>query len=227
MTTPMPADKTHSPATSSPTPKKPRTWMKVLLGIVVAAVAIVGLFAVVVAMQPSEFRVQRSRAMAAPPEAVFEQINDFRNWQAWSPWAELDPDAKYTFEGPPAGAGAVFAWSGNDQVGEGWMKITESRPPERIRYELTFVRPMPDTADTVFTFTPAAEGTQVTWTMTGENNFLAKAICLFVDFDKLLGGDFEKGLENIKAIVEAEASPLGDAPQPSDDSDTPNSHENS
>jgi hypothetical protein len=59
-----------------------------------------------------------------------------RKWEAWSPWAKLDPTAKSTLEGPSAGVGAVFAWSGNNQIGEGRMTITDSRPNELVRFRL-------------------------------------------------------------------------------------------
>jgi len=85
--------------------------------ILIALAVIVTVFVVVVAMQPSEFRIERTATISAPPEAVFAQVNDFNNWEAWSPWAKLDPDATAIFEGPSAGTGAIFRWAGNDEVG--------------------------------------------------------------------------------------------------------------
>src|SRR5215210_9240224 len=99
-------------------------------------------FVVVVAMQPSEFRVTRSAKMNAPPEKVFAEVNDFHKWDDWSPWAKLDPNAKNSLEGPSSGAGAVFRWAGNADVVEGSMTITESKPAERIRLKLEFIKPM-------------------------------------------------------------------------------------
>src|SRR5262249_25785360 len=93
--------------------------LKVLLGIGAAVVLIVVVLAVIVAMQPSEFRIERSAVIAAPPAAVFAQVNDFHNWEMWSPWAKLDPAAKNSFEGAPAGKGAAFSWAGKKKVGEG------------------------------------------------------------------------------------------------------------
>ena len=170
----------------------------ILLGLAVVVVA----FVVVVAMQPSEFRVTRTATIDAPPAAVFEQVNDLRKWNAWSPWAKLDPNAKNTFEGPASGKGASFAWAGNSQVGEGRMTITESRPNERVAMKLDFVKPFEATNTTEFTFKPEGGKTVVTWAMSGRNNFVGKAVSLCMNCDKMIGGQFEQGFANLKAVVE-------------------------
>ena len=171
----------------------------ILLVLAVAAIT----FIVVVMLQPDEFRVERSAAMNAPASAPFAQVNDFHNWEKWSPWAKLDPAMKQTFEGAPAGVGAIYSWTGNSEVGEGRMTILESKPNELIRIKLDFIKPFESTSDTVFTFKPDGANTIVTWTMAGKNNFMAKAFHLFMNMDKLVGGDFEKGLASMKSIVEA------------------------
>jgi uncharacterized protein YndB with AHSA1/START domain len=175
--------------------------MKIVIGL--AAVVVV--FAVVVALQPSDFHIVRSATILAPPAAVFSQVNDFHKWEAWSPWAKKDPAAKNSFEGAPSGTGAVFSWAGHREVGEGRMTLTESRPPDLIRIRLDFVKPFAGTNIAEFTFKPDGSQTIVTWSMSGKNNFIAKAFCLFVNMDKMVGGEFEKGLENLKAVTEVAA----------------------
>ena len=175
---------------------------KILIAFVVLVVA----FLVVVAMQPSEFRITRSATMSAPVTNVFSQVNNFHNWEAWSPWAKLDPAMKQTYEGPEAGAGAIYSWDGNSEVGAGRMTLLESRTNELIRIKLEFLRPFESVNSTDFSFQPQGEKsdqTTVTWTMDGKNNFVSKAFCLFMDMDKMVGGDFEKGLAQMKALVEA------------------------
>jgi hypothetical protein len=179
-----------------------RRGSAVIKKILFALALLLAILAVVVALQPDEFRVSRSAAVAAAPEQVFAQVNDFHNWEAWSPWAKLDPNAKATFEGPHAGEGAVFIWAGNNEVGEGRMTLTQSRPSELIRIKLDFVKPMEGTSDVEFTFKPENNGTLVTWTMSGRNNFISKAVCLFLNQDKMLGAYFEKGLANLKSVAE-------------------------
>jgi uncharacterized protein YndB with AHSA1/START domain len=183
--------------------KRKRSILKKVL---IVLVVIVGGFLVVVAMQPSEFRVTRSARFAAPPEAAFALVNDFHKWEAWSPWAKLDPSAKNSFEGPTAGTGAKFAWAGNDKVGEGHMEILESRPSDLIRINLAFVKPMEGTSLTEFAFKPDGDQTtNVTWTMSGRHSFVEKAFCLFMNMDKMVGGDFERGLATMKTLAESAA----------------------
>ncbi|MGH7303763.1 MAG: SRPBCC family protein [Candidatus Rokuibacteriota bacterium] len=179
--------------------------VKILGGVVAAVALVVGVLAVIVALQPSEFRIERSATIAAPAPAVFAQVNDFHNWEAWSPWAKLDPAARNTFEGPRAGQGAAFAWAGNSQVGEGRMTITESRPSELVRIKLEFLKPFEATNTAEFTFKPQGERTVVTWSMYGDHNFVGRAVGLFVNMDKALGGEFEKGLASMKSVAEASA----------------------
>jgi uncharacterized protein YndB with AHSA1/START domain len=181
-------------------------WTFLLVILIVAGLA------AFVAVQPSHFEVQRSTEIEAPPAAVFEQVNDFHRWDAWSPWAKLDPNAKTTFEGPNFGDGAKFSWDGNDKVGAGKMTIVDSKPPESIKIKLEFLRPMVGNDDVLFTFVPIGTGkTKVTWKMSGEKDFMAKGFFLFVDCDKVIGPDYEKGLANLKAVVEA--PPASSAPK--------------
>jgi hypothetical protein len=169
----------------------------------ITLVTIIIIFLVIVAMQPSDFRVTRSATIAAPAPAVFAQVNDFHKWDAWSPWAKLDPAMKKTHEGAPAGTGAIYTWSGNNDVGEGRMTLTESRPSDLIRIKLEFKKPFEATNTTEFAFKPDGNQTVVTWSMFGENNFMAKAFGMFMNMDKMVGGDFEKGLALMKSVVEA------------------------
>jgi len=161
------------------------------------------LFIVVIALQPADFRVSRSATVSAPPVIVFEQVNDFHKWEAWSPWAKLDPAMKQAFEGAASGTGTVYTWAGNDQVGEGRMTITESRPGELVKIDLEFLEPFAARNIAEFAFKTDGAQTTVTWTMTGKNNFMAKAFQFFVNMDKLVGGDFEKGLAQLKTAAEA------------------------
>ena len=146
------------------------------------------MFVLIVATRPANFRVTRTTVIAAPAEAVFVQVNELRKWEAWNPWGKIDPAMKLTYEGPASGAGAAYAWVGNNDVGEGRMTITESQPNERVQCKLEFFKPMTGTSTAEFTFKPEGNQTRVTWSMSGKNNFIAKAFCLFVSMDKIIGG---------------------------------------
>lgn len=176
---------------------------KVLLGAVVIIVVLVAVFAVVVALQPSHYRIERSATISAPPVTVFAQVNDFHKWGAWSPWVKMDPNMMQSYEGAPSGVGAAYSWSGNNQVGEGRMTITDSQPNDLIKIKLVFTKPFAATNLTDFTFKPQGKETAVTWSLTGDNNFVGKAFGLFMNMDKMVGNDFERGLAQMKAVAEA------------------------
>jgi hypothetical protein len=169
--------------------------------VLIALVAIVVLLVIVASLRPSDFRVTRTGRISAPIGVVFENINDLHKWEAWSPWAKLDPNAKNTFNGPQAGVGSSMAWVGNNKVGQGRMTIAESRPDEFIRMNLEFFKPFK--ANNVAEFTLKSEGdqTSVTWSMSGKNNFMFKAMGLFMNCDKMVGSQFEQGLANLNSVA--------------------------
>jgi len=163
-------------------------------------------FVIIVLFQPAHFTVSRNAEISAPVSVVFAQVNDFHRWQNWNPWGKLDPLVKQTYEGQPAGTGAIYRWTGNREVGQGRMTITESVPGELIRLQLEFFKPFRATNIAKFSFRPEGARTAVTWSMFGEKNFVAKALHLFINMDKMIGGQFEKGLTSLKAAAEAAAN---------------------
>ena len=171
-----------------------------------------------IAARPSEFLIVRSRTLAAPPEVVHAYVNDFHKWIEWSPWEKVDPALIREYSGAPVGAGASYHWLGNDQVGEGRMTITESRAPESVIIRLEFLKPFQATNTAEFFIMHGGLGTEVTWSMTGHNSFMAKAFGLFVNLDKQVGGDFETGLAELDAVTVAATPPpppaLPPAPEP-------------
>ena len=173
---------------------------KLLLAVVVVLAA----FTVFITTRPASYRVSRSQAIAAPASTVYVQVADFHQWEKWSPWAKLDPAMKTTFAGPVAAPGSSYGWLGNDKVGEGKMTIVEARPGEMLRIRLEFLKPFASTNSSTFTFAPKGGGTDVTWTMEGHNGFAGKAFSVFMNMDKMIGNDFEKGLAQLKAVAEAE-----------------------
>ena len=178
---------------------------KILLYGIVVIVLIIAIFCGVVAIQPAHYHVERSATVNAPAATVFAQVNDFHKWDAWSPWAKLDPNMKASYEGATSGTGAVYSWTGNDQVGQGRMTITDSKIGELVKIKLEFIKPWVATNATNFMFAPQGNQTSVKWTMDGENNFMGKAFGMFMSMDKMIGNDFEKGLAQMKNVAEAAA----------------------
>lgn len=171
---------------------------KILLVLLVLIVGFVGF----VATRPGEFKVERSSLMSAPPEFVYAQVADFHKWGNWSPWEKLDPGMKRTLEGE-SGVGATYAWAGNDKAGEGKMTITDALPPERVVLKLEFIKPWTSTCTTTFGFAPEGAGTRTTWTMVGKNDFMGKAMGVFMNMDSMVGQDFERGLAGLNAASTA------------------------
>ncbi|XXF81029.1 SRPBCC family protein [Myxococcaceae bacterium GXIMD 01537] len=176
-------------------------FKKIALALVVAVVG----FGAFVASRPSKFRVERSLTMASPADLPFGLVNDFHGWHHWSPWEALDPKMQKTFDGPYAGPGSSYAWSGNKDVGKGKMVNLEAKPYESVRIQLEFIEPFPASNISTFTFKPEGENVTVTWAMEGENNFMSKLFGVFIDIDTMVGKDFDKGLATIKSLVEPEA----------------------
>ena len=171
---------------------------KLLIGLVVIVAVVLGL----ALMQPNTFSVSRSATIKAPPERIIGYLNDFHQWPAWSPWEKLDPAMQRTFGGAPSGQGAVYSWSGNDEVGQGRMEITESAPPSKVVIKLDFIKPFQSSSVTTFALQPQGGSTVVTWTMTGPSLFVTKVMGVFFSMDKMIGKDFEQGLAQLKEVAE-------------------------
>jgi uncharacterized protein YndB with AHSA1/START domain len=168
---------------------------------IVIAVLIAGVL-ILAATRPDTFRIERKASIKAPPEKVFGFLSDFQQWGAWSPWEKKDPAMKRNFGATTSGKGATYAWEGNKEVGIGNMEIAESAPPSKLAIKLNFVKPFEANNLVNFTLTPAAGGTEVSWSMEGKNNFMSKLMQVFMSMDKMVGPDFEAGLANLKAAAE-------------------------
>jgi len=170
--------------------------------ILLVLIAVVAAFLLVVALQPSDYRVERTVTVDAPPQRVFAHVNDFRKWQAWSPWAKLDPDAKLTFEGPEAGEGTIMTWDGDDNVGAGKMTLVESKPGEAVKIDVQFTRPFEGGTNSEFSFAPKGDQTEVAWAMHGTHTFMQKAFYLVMSGFDRMAGDIDKGLAQLKSVAE-------------------------
>jgi uncharacterized protein YndB with AHSA1/START domain len=173
---------------------------KIVLAAVALVIGVPLLLLAVGATRPDHYGVTRSTVVAAPPEAVYALLVDFHQWSRWSPWAKLDPHQRETIKGD--GVGATYDWSGNKDVGEGRMTILEARPGQRLGIDLQFFKPFESRADTSFTLAPEGAGSRVTWTMSGKQGVVERTFGMFMDMEKMIGGDFERGLASLKREVE-------------------------
>lgn len=172
------------------------------MSILMILVLLVAGLAVFIATRPDQFRVERSALIQAPPAALQAQIEDFHQWPHWSPWARRDPAMRVDYAGAERGVGATQHWAGNKEVGKGSATILESVPGERVLIQLEFLEPFRASNLAEFSFQPEGSGTRVNWSMTGHNGFIGKAMGLVFNMDKMVGGDFEQGLQQLRMRVE-------------------------
>lgn len=168
---------------------------------ILVAVLIAGVL-VFAATRPDSFRIERSASIRGTPEKIFPLINDFRQWEAWSPWEKLDPSLKRTYEGAASGKGAAYAWLGNKDVGSGRMEIVESVPSSRLLLKLDFTAPFEAHNMVEFKLERQGDATVVTQAMYGPSPFISRLMGLFFSIDKMVGGKYEEGLASLKAIAE-------------------------
>lgn len=186
--------------------------MKTFRRISLIALAIIAVLCAYAASKPDSFRVERSIVINAPAEKIFPLMNDLQEFTRWSPYEGRDPEMKKTFSAVTAGRGAHYSWDGNKQVGAGRMEITQSIPLQQVIVQLDFSRPFEAHNVVAFGLTPIAGGTRTTWAMEGPMPFISKLMSIFLDFDQMVGKDFEDGLEKLKMLAEKAEKPIQAAP---------------
>jgi hypothetical protein len=168
---------------------------------VIVILAIVGLLAYAATLSNS-FQVKRSLRINASADKIFPLINNMRGMNRWNPFAEADPNIKITYTGPDSGKGARYEWTGNSKVGQGSLEVTDAAPPSQVTLKLDMWKPLEGHNTVVFTLAPGGAGTDVTWAMSGERPFIGKVMGVICNMDRMVGGQFEKGLAKLKAIAE-------------------------
>jgi len=174
----------------------------ILIYVAVALILVLAGLLAYAATKPDTFHVQRSTGINAPAERIFPLIANLKSMNMWNPFLEPDPAIKISYSGPDSGKGAVHTWSGNSKVGEGRIEITDAAPSSRVTMQLDMLKPMKARNAVEFTLQPNGNTTAVTWAMSGGQPFIGKLMTVFIDCDKMVGRQFEKGLGQLKAIAE-------------------------
>ena len=176
---------------------------KILITAGLTLAAVIALILVVAALKPADYSVSRSIVIAATPEKIDPLFNDFHNFASWSPWQSLDPNMTVGYSGAASGPGAMYTWDGNSKAGKGSMIILSSSKFQ-TKVAVNFVKPFANSFIATYDLTPQPDngGTRVTWTMTGKENYMSKVMTVFVSMDKMVGGDFERGLASMKQVAE-------------------------
>lgn len=171
--------------------------------VIIAAVLAVAIAAVLIfaATKPDSFRIERSATINAPAEKIFAVLSDFHQWAGWSPWEHRDPALKRSFGGAERGKGAIYAWEGNKNVGSGRMEIMEADAPSKLVIKLDFFTPFEAHNTAEFTMLPQGNATNIRWVMQGPAPFMSKVMQVFMNFDRMIGKDFETGLANLKQLT--------------------------
>jgi uncharacterized protein YndB with AHSA1/START domain len=170
------------------------------IAVVLGAAVLVVL--ILAATKPDSFRVERKIVIAAAPEKIFPWLENPQKTTEWSPWEKKDPNMKKTFSGPAKGMGAVYEWDGNKDIGAGRIELTEVVAPKRVVMKLDFFRPMEGHNTAGYEVAPVAGGSEVSWYIAGPMPFVSKVMCVFMNMDEMIGAEFEKGLGDLKALVE-------------------------
>jgi uncharacterized protein YndB with AHSA1/START domain len=179
--------------------KKP---MMIVVMLIVAAIAAIAALLIFAATRPDTFTVSRTISISAAPEKIFPILNDFTAWPNWSPYEKMDPAMQRTLGTITQGKGATYAWTGNGKVGAGNMELTSSVPPSLLAIDLNMLKPMKASNKVTFALTPNGKQTTVTWKMQGKSLFIGKLMGVVMNMDKMVGGQFDEGLRNLKRVVE-------------------------
>jgi uncharacterized protein YndB with AHSA1/START domain len=170
--------------------------------IVLLIIAAIAVLLAYVSTRPDDFSVSRSMDIAAPPEKIFAILNDFAAWPSWSPYEKLDPTMQRTLSNITHGKGATYAWQGNGKVGAGSMELTSSVPSSLVALDLNMLKPFKANNKVTFTLKLNGSQTNVTWAMQGKSPFISKLMGVVMNIDKMVGGQFDEGLGNLKRVVE-------------------------
>ena len=168
----------------------------------IALLIAVAAFLIYAAAKPDAFRIERTRSINAPPQTLFVLVNDLHRFNGWNPFAQQDPSLKIAYSGPGSGVGAAYTWNGSGKSGAGRMEITASSPPSRVAMRLDFSKPFEAHNKVEFSITPDGPASKVTWTMTGRNGYMHKVMGTLFNMDKMVGGEFDKGLGNLQSVAE-------------------------
>jgi Polyketide cyclase / dehydrase and lipid transport len=181
--------------------------MKILSKIGILLILLIAVYCIMATLGPTESKLSRSIVIHAPPATVYKHLADYHLMLKWSPWADKDPNCKYEYYGQNGAIGAGYKWVGNDMVGEGSMTTTAIEPNHSMMSHLVFIKPMSSEADAGFKLIEATGGdTQVTWDFSSQNAWLFRPMLLVMNMEKMLAPDYEKGLNSLKSICEADTA---------------------
>jgi hypothetical protein len=179
--------------------------MYILLGILALFLLVIAGVVIAGSMQPTDIHYQRSITTSARAETAFAIFSDLARWDEWSPYNKKDPSLKKEISSPSTGVGARYTWEGNKDIGAGRMTITAIDPHRSVDMRLEFDRPFKCDNHVEWRVDEEEGQRRITWSMDGkEAPLMPRIVGLFIDMDKMIGKDWEEGLETLKGIAEQE-----------------------
>lgn len=174
--------------------------MKIFKIILFVIVLLIALILLVAAFLPSKIKVERSLVISSSTASISDKITNLRNWDEWSPWKDIDSTATYTYN-DTVGTGGCMSWKG-ELLGKGKLSITKITG-DSVVYSLSFVEPFESISTGSFSFSAEGESVRVTWSNIEDLSWpVGRILGFFMDFDEMMGPDFEKGLEKLKKASE-------------------------
>lgn len=166
---------------------------------------ILSIFVLVTALKSEDYLIKREILIKGMPENIFPNLANTRMADKWMPWRETDPEVKMTYEGPEEGVGSISKWESSGQMGTGMAEVIAVSVNQSVKTKITYTKPMEMSQESDFELIPEGENTRMIWKVSGKQPFIPRLICTmtFMNMDKYVGGMFEKGLNNLKAIIEA------------------------
>jgi Polyketide cyclase / dehydrase and lipid transport len=155
-----------------------------------------------VSRKPDDFSISREININALPTDVFPWFNNLKNMNQWNPWAAQDPKSMISYEGPEEGPGAIYNWAGG-KMGAGRFTIMDVKQPNELNCRLEMIKPFAADNTINYSIREANGNTHVVWAMSGKNSFMQKLMQTFFSMDKMVGKEFERGLGNLKQLVES------------------------
>lgn len=173
-----------------------------LAKVLITVIVVIAVFLAFVSTRKSQFRYERSGVINAPADKIYPYLCDFKKGLLWNPFAQKDPNMKSSFSGPEAQVGSVMEFNGNREAGSGKLEITKMIPNQTVEMKLTMTSPFNAENLVHYELTPEGNGTRFSWAMEGDGGFMGKLITVFMDCEKMIAGEFEKGIAQLKTIVE-------------------------
>lgn len=178
--------------------------MKLMINLVKLISLLAIIYFIAAFLGKSSYRVERNAVINAPQKLIFNQVSIFKNWANWSPWMEKDPSVKNMYEGPDGQVGSSMSWVGDKKLsGTGSIRAASVNSPFEMDYVLSFKVPFEMESTGSFSLQAETDDqTKVTWVDEGKIPFLFRPMMMFMDMDKQMGPDFERGLFKIDSVCE-------------------------